>query len=93
MVSSAGTDPEVLLLIEARHPAGDDKTWAWHAAALRFSDKDLSVKRNGKPLWSSLEDEAQRAEIKNQYTLIETKDKTYMCYRARVIDELPDAKP
>ncbi len=35
MVSSEGTDPEVLLLIEARHPANDDKAWAWHTAAAR----------------------------------------------------------
>lgn len=93
MVSSEGTDPEVLLLIEARHPANDDKTWAWHTAPLRFSDKDLIVKRNGKPVWSSLDDAAHRAEIKNAYTLIQVPDKTYMCFRARVIDELPDAAP
>ena len=51
------------------------------------------VQRNGKPLWSSLEDAERRAQIKNQYTLIETSDKTYMCYQARIIDELPDAAP
>jgi hypothetical protein len=58
---------------------------------LRFSDRDLIVQRNGKPLWSSLDDEERRAEIKNDYTLIETPDKTYSCYRARMIPELPDA--
>ena len=93
MVSSEGTDPEVLLMIEARHPANESSAWVWHAGALRFSDKDLIVKRDGKVLWSSLEDAAQRAEIKNKYTLIQTPDKTYMCYRARQIDELPDAAP
>lgn len=93
MISSAGTDPEVLLLIEARHPAPNDKTWTWQGAALRFSDHDLKVTRNDKPLWSSLDDETYRAEIKNSYTLIETADKTYTCYRARTIDELPDAVP
>jgi hypothetical protein len=93
MVSSAGTDPEVLLMIEARHPAGDEKAWKWHAAAVRFSDKDLAVKRNDKPLWSSYDDESRRAQINADYTLIQTRDKTYMCYRARLIDELPDAKP
>ena len=93
LVSSEGTDPEVLLLIEARHPANDVKTWAWHTAALRFSDKDLTVKYNGKVLWSSLDDVAHRAEIRNSYTLIQVPDKTYMCYSAREIDELPDATP
>ena len=91
MVSSAGTDPEVLLVIEARHPAGDDKTWAWHAAAVRFSDKDLTVRRNDKLLWSSRDDDNFRADINADYTLIQTRDKTYMCYQARLIDELPDA--
>jgi hypothetical protein len=90
MVSSAGTDPELLLLIEARRPRGDEQTWKWHAAALRFSDKDLTVKRNGKPFWSSREDPSRHAAINADYTLIETPDKTYMCYRARLIDELPD---
>ena len=93
MVSSAGTDPEVLLLIEARHPADDEKSWQWHAAAVRFSDKDLAVKRNDKLLWSSLENEEYKAAINADYTLIQTRDKTYMCYRSRFIDELPDGKP
>jgi hypothetical protein len=80
-------------MIEARHPQEDDKAWEWHAAALRFSDKDLIVKRNDKRLWSSLDDEDRRADINADYTLIQTRDKTYMCFRARVIDKLPDAKP
>lgn len=89
MVSSAGTDPELLLLIEARRDAKGET--AWSAAALRFSDKDIVVRKDDKPLWSSLDDDARRAEIKNNYTLIETRDKTYMCYRSRIIDELPAA--
>jgi len=93
MVSSAGTDPEVLLMLEARHPAADDKSWAWHAAALRFSDKDLTIKQSGKLVWSSLEDESKRAEISDSYRLIQTKDKTYMCYLSHIIDELPEAPP
>ena len=91
MVSSEGTDPELVLVVEARHPAPNDPSWAWHTAAVRFSDKDLVVSRAGKPLWSSVSDETLRAEIKHQYTLIETRDKTYSCYRARIIDELPEA--
>lgn len=93
LISSAGTDPEVLLMIEARHPGKKDKIWAWHAAALRFSDKDLTVKRNGKTLWSSLEDDNQRAKINKDYTIIETQDKTYSCFQARLVNELPGAAP
>lgn len=91
MVSSEGTDPELVLIVEARHPAGADDSWAWHTAAVRFSDKDLVVTRDGKPLWSSLTDESLRANINREYTIIETRDKTYSCFRARIIDELPDA--
>ena len=91
MVSSAGTDPEVLLLIEARRPEGKDG-WAWHAAAVRFSDKDLSVAFRGQPLWSSRTDEGHRVAILNDYTLLQVPDKTYMCYLTRTVDELPDGK-
>ena len=90
MVSSAGTDPEVVLLIEARHPEGKPDGWAWHAAAVRFSDKDLTVTFRDKPLWSSRTDEAHRVEILNNYTLLQVPDKTYMCYLTRAIDELPE---
>jgi hypothetical protein len=90
MVSSAGTDPEVLLLIEARHPGGSDHEWAWHAAALRFSDRDLTITRNQKPVWSSLSDASRRASINSDWTLIETPDKTYSCYRSREVEELPE---
>src|SRR5262249_50154554 len=93
MVSSAGTDPEVLLLIEARHPADDEKAWQWHAAALRFSDKDIAVKRNDKLLWSSITNDDYKAAINADYTLIQTRDKTYACYRSRFIEELPDGQP
>jgi hypothetical protein len=42
MVSSAGTDPEVLLLIEARR-AAENQPWTWRGAVVRFSDKDLTA--------------------------------------------------
>ena len=93
MVSSAGTDPEIFLMIEARHPAAGGPSWAWHAAALRLSDKDLTVKRNDKVVWSSLDDAKYRAEIKNSYTLIQTPDMTYSCFLAHKVPELPDARP
>jgi hypothetical protein len=51
LVSNAGTDPEVLLLMEAREDAG--KTH-WEYACGRFSDRDLYVQRNDKEVWSSV---------------------------------------
>jgi hypothetical protein len=93
MVSSAGTDPELLLMIEARRLPDAQDRWTWCAAALRFSDRDLIVHYDGALLWSSLEDDSRRAHIKNNYTLIETPDRTYTCYRARTIPELADSDP
>ncbi len=49
LVSNAGTDPEVLLLIEAREVEGKLR---WEYALGRFSDRDLFVERNGKEVWS-----------------------------------------
>lgn len=34
-----------------------------------------------------------RAEISDSYRLIQTNDKTYMCYLSHIIDELPEAAP
>jgi hypothetical protein len=49
LVSNAGTDPEVLLLIEANEVDGKLR---WEYACGRFSDRDLYVKRNDKEVWS-----------------------------------------
>jgi hypothetical protein len=54
LVSTAGTDPEVLLLIEARKE-GD--TTRWEYACCRFSDRSLYVQRKGKEVWSSVRSE------------------------------------
>jgi hypothetical protein len=55
LVSTAGTDPEVLLLIEARKE-GDKVRWEY--ACGRFSDRNLHVVRRGKEVWSSIRDES-----------------------------------
>ena len=49
LISTAGTDPEVLLLIEARTENGKSR---WEYACGRFSDRDLHVDRKGKEVWS-----------------------------------------
>jgi hypothetical protein len=54
LVSSAGTDPEVLLLIEAREEGGKVR---YEYACARFSDRDLHVRRNDKEIWSSVRSE------------------------------------
>jgi hypothetical protein len=51
LVSNAGTDPEVLLLIEAREEKGKTR---WEYACGRFSDRNLYVQRKDKEVWSSV---------------------------------------
>ena len=54
LMSTAGTDPEVLLLIEARQEK--DKV-RWEYACGRFSDWELRVQRKDKEVFSSIPDE------------------------------------
>ncbi len=48
-VSETGTDPEVILLIEARKTNGG---FQWHYAVARFSDLKLYVSHNKKEVWT-----------------------------------------
>jgi hypothetical protein len=54
LMSNAGTDPEVLLLLEARETDGKLR---WEYACGRFSDWDLYVQRRGKEVFSSVRSE------------------------------------
>jgi hypothetical protein len=54
LVSTAGTDPEVLLLLEAREEKGKIH---WEYACARFSDRSLYVQRNEKEVWSMVRSE------------------------------------
>ncbi|HTU17181.1 MAG TPA: hypothetical protein VMG10_03905 [Gemmataceae bacterium] len=51
LVSTIGTDPEVLLLLEARQEGAKTR---WEYACGRFSNFDLHVQRNDKEIWSSV---------------------------------------
>ncbi len=57
LVSNAGTDPEVLLLVEARAEGGKLR---WQYACGRFSDLELHVLRKGKEVYSSVPSETNR---------------------------------
>jgi hypothetical protein len=54
LVSNAGTDPEVLLLLEAREQGGK---LHWEYACGRFSDRSLYVQRKDKDVWASVRNE------------------------------------
>jgi hypothetical protein len=81
-VTSAGTDPEVILALEARKQAGGP---AWLYRAIRFSDSDLHVQHDGKEVWNSVRDETRN-------TLHYNGDHTYRLIRDRYVEELPELK-
>jgi hypothetical protein len=51
-VTSAGTDPEALLVIEARKPKGG-ATPVWHRAQARFTDVELSVRHKATEVFAA----------------------------------------
>jgi hypothetical protein len=53
-VSTEGTDPEVLLVLEARREEGKTR---WEFACGRFSDRSLYVQWKGKEVWTSVRSE------------------------------------
>ncbi|TXT19273.1 MAG: hypothetical protein FD138_4360, partial [Planctomycetota bacterium] len=53
-VSSAGTDPEIILPIEARKI---DERWKWHTAGARFSDHSLTLRHQDKDVWTFLNEQ------------------------------------
>jgi hypothetical protein len=55
LISNAGTDPEVLLLLEAREADGKLR---WEYACGRFSDWELHVQRKGAEVYSSVPSDA-----------------------------------
>ncbi len=79
-VSDAGTDPEIILILEARQ---EDGRTAWHYRAVRLSISDLYLDYKGQTVWTSLRDDPQGR--------FGNKDNTYSLVRDRLIDELPTA--
>ncbi|HWB07770.1 MAG TPA: hypothetical protein VG826_00900 [Pirellulales bacterium] len=80
-VSSAGTDPEVLMVIEATK--GDDPRW--QCAFGRLSVYDTFVERAGRTVWSSVWTSRQAS----GHTATHDAEHTFEVYRDKMIDELP----
>jgi hypothetical protein len=78
-VTSAGTDPEVILALEARQEG--DKL-AWYYRAIRFSDSNLYVQHAGKEVWKSVRDDQNQLHF--------NPDHTYRLIRDKAIEELPE---
>ena len=79
-VSDAGTDPEIILILEART---EQERTAWHYRAVRLSISDLYVNHKGKCVWTSLRNDPNGP--------FGNKDNTYGLIRDRAINELPSA--
>ncbi len=70
-VTSAGTDPEALLIIEARKPAANREP-VWHFAVARFTDLNLRVRHKGKVVFTApfIPHDLPRQDPKHRYRLI-----------------------
>jgi hypothetical protein len=67
-VTSAGTDPEALLLIEARKPSASDSP-IWHYGLARFTDLQLSVRHKGKEVFTAplIPENSPDPDLKDRY--------------------------
>jgi hypothetical protein len=74
-VTSAGTDPEVLLVIEARRAPGSE-TLAWQYALARFSDVNLWVRHKGREVFTAerLPFGSPRQDPRQRYRIIHDRD-------------------
>lgn len=79
-VSDAGTDPEIILILEARK---EQNQAVWYYRTVRLSISDLYVDYKGKRVWTSLRDDPNGP--------FGNKDNTYSLIRDGAIDELPPA--
>jgi hypothetical protein len=79
LVSSAGTDPEIILVLEARKtPMGP----RWFFAAARFSDMNLWLNYKGQEVWTSIRSE--------ENTFYHDAKHRFRFYQDRIIPELAD---
>lgn len=77
--SSAGTDPEVILLVEAAKTGGEAQ---WQYAVARFSDANLYVEYDGEQVWTSLRGGENTHDHNPNYT--------FRYYQDKVVDALRD---
>jgi hypothetical protein len=78
-VSDAGTDPEIILVLEAVQEGGKRM---WRYRTVRLSISSLYVQFKGKEVWRSLREDPTGP--------LGNPDRTYALIRDRLIDELPE---
>jgi hypothetical protein len=82
-VTSAGTDPEALLILEARKPASN-RDPVWHYALARFTDLNLIVRHKGQTVFTApfvphtapQQDPKHRYRVFNDRTIPAVEDQT-----------------
>lgn len=79
--SSAGTDPEVILVVEAAKTADGPQ---WQYAVARFSDANLYVEYDAKEVWTSIRGGENAHDHNPSYT--------FRYYRDKVVDALTDGE-
>jgi hypothetical protein len=80
LVSSAGTDPEIILLLEARKsPSGHQ----WVSGAARFSDMNLWLNHKGQEVWKSIRSD--------ENTFNHDAKHRFRFYQDRIIPEISDS--
>jgi hypothetical protein len=80
LVSSAGTDPEIMLVLEARKTRSGHQ---WVSGAARFSDMDLWLQHKGQEVWSSIRSD--------ENTFYHDAKHRFRFYQDRIIPELGDS--
>jgi hypothetical protein len=78
-VSDAGTDPEIILFLEA---VQDGAKVTWRYRTVRLSISSLYVQYQGKEVWRSLREDPSGP--------LGNPERTYSLIRDRLIDELPE---
>ena len=93
--SAAGTDPEVMLMIEARKTDANATDWTWHLGIVRFTERDLVVTRKDTELFSSISNPKLHVAIEDNYKWCHTPDETYCVFHAKFVPELtkPSGNP
>ncbi len=82
LVSNAGTDPEIILLLEARK--GPEGT-RWEYGAARFSDMSLWLTHRGKEVWSAIRGGSN--------TFNSDADERFRFYQDEIVPEIRDGSP
>ncbi len=78
-VSDAGTDPEIILVLECVKK-GEKTTWRYRT--VRLSISSLYVQFKGKDVWTSLRDPSTGA--------FDNPENTYVLIRDRLVDDFPE---